>query len=132
LVFRTTSNIANVDIRHETRTAGKSGYTLKKLLSLWLNGFTSFSVKPLRIATVIGFVCSAVGFLFAIYTVVDRILNPDIPAGYSALASMQLFIGGVIMIILGVTGEYIGRIYISINNAPQYVIKESTEKSNEE
>ena len=129
LVFRTTSNFANVDIRHEHRREGKSGYTFKKLLTLWLNGFTSFSVKPLRLATVIGFICSAVGFAFTVYTIIDRILNPEIPAGYSALASMILFIGGVIMIMLGVIGEYIGRLYISVNKAPQYVIKESTDET---
>jgi len=129
LIFRTTSNCVNVDIKHEHRREGKSGYTLKKLLSLWLNGFTSFSVKPLRLATIIGFICSAVGFAFTVYTIIDRILNPEIPAGYSALASMILFIGGVIMIMLGVIGEYIGRLYISINKAPQYVIKESTDET---
>jgi undecaprenyl-phosphate 4-deoxy-4-formamido-L-arabinose transferase len=125
LVFRTTSNIANADIQHEVRVTGKSGYTLNKLLSLWLNGFTSFSVKPLRIATVIGFVCAVIGFLLVIYTVVDRFMNPDMPAGYSALASMQLIIGGVLMIILGVIGEYLGRAYISLSKSPQYVIRDS-------
>jgi len=126
LIFRATTNCANVDIKHEHRTEGKSGYTLSKLLSLWLNGFTSFSVKPLRIATVFGFICSFAGFALTLYTIIDRIINPDLPAGYSALASMVLFIGGVIMIMLGVVGEYIGRIYISLNKAPQYIIKEST------
>jgi len=125
LIFRTTNNCANVDIQHEYRTEGKSGYTLKKLFSLWLNGFTSFSVKPLRIATILGFICSIVGFAVIVYTVIDRILNPDMPAGYSALASMVLFIGGITMIMLGVIGEYIGRAYISINKSPQYVIKDS-------
>jgi len=128
LVFRTTINCANVDIKHEHRMEGKSGYTFKKLMTLWLNGFTSFSIKPLRLATILGFICSAVGFAFTVYTIVDRIINPDLPAGYSALASMILFIGGVIMIMLGVIGEYIGRLYISINKAPQYIIKDTTDK----
>jgi len=127
LIFRATTNCANVDIEHEYRTDGKSGYTFKKLISLWLNGFTSFSVKPLRIATVLGLICSAVGFAVIIYTVIDRILNPDMPAGYSALASMILFIGGITMIMLGVIGEYIGRMYISLNKAPQYIISDATD-----
>jgi len=126
LIFRTTNNCANVDINHEHRTEGKSGYTLKKLFSLWLNGFTSFSIKPLRMATVLGFICSIIGFAAIVYTIIDRILNPDMPAGYSALASMVLFIGGITMIMLGVIGEYLGRAYISINKSPQYVIKDST------
>ena len=132
LIFRTTNNCANVDIQHEYRTEGKSGYTLKKLFSLWLNGFTSFSVKPLRIATVLGFICSIVGFAVIVYTVIDRILNPDMPAGYSALASMVLFIGGITMIMLGVIGEYLGRAYISLNKSPQYVIKDSTTEADNE
>jgi len=127
LIFRTTHNCANVDIQHEYRTEGKSGYTLSKLLSLWLNGFTSFSVKPLRVATVLGLICSAIGFLVIVYTLIERFfINPDIPAGYSALASMILFIGGITLIMLGVIGEYIGRMYISLNKSPQYVIKDST------
>ena len=128
LIFRTTNNCANVDIRHEHRTEGKSGYTLKKLFSLWINGFTSFSVKPLRIATVLGFICSIAGFAFIVFTIIDRILNPDLPAGYSALASMVLFIGGITMIMLGIIGEYLGRAYISLNKSPQYVIRDSTDE----
>jgi len=127
LIFRTTYNCVNVTIKHEHRVTGKSGYTLKKLLSLWLNGFTSFSVKPLRIATIMGFICSVAGFIFIIYTFIERILNPELPAGYAITISVLLFIGGIIMIILGIVGEYIGRLYISMNKAPQYVIKDSTD-----
>jgi undecaprenyl-phosphate 4-deoxy-4-formamido-L-arabinose transferase len=126
LIFRTTTNCANVNIEHEHRIEGESGYTISKLISLWLNGVTSFSIKPLRIATVFGFICSVIGFAVIVYTVIDRIINPDMPAGYSALASMILFIGGITMIMLGVIGEYIGRSYISLNKSPQYVIKDST------
>ena len=124
LVLRATRNITNVEVNHREREEGKSGYTLKKLLSLWMNGFTAFSVIPLRIATSIGVICACAGFGYGVYTVVKRLLNPDVPAGFSALMSMLVFIGGMIMILLGMIGEYIGRIYISMNNSPQYVIKE--------
>jgi len=127
LIFRTTHNCINVIIKHENRRAGKSGYTLGKLFSLWLNGFTSFSVKPLRIASIIGFICSVIGFIFIIYTFIERILNPELPAGYAVTVSAILLIGGIIMVMLGIVGEYIGRLYISINKAPQYVIKDSTD-----
>ena len=104
---------------------GKSGYSFKKLVSLWLNGFTSFSVRPLRIATLIGFIVAALGFFYGIYTIIQKLLNPSTPAGWSSIMSAILFIGGTIMLILGMIGEYIGRIYICLNNSPQYVIKDS-------
>lgn len=124
LVLRATKNIANVEVKHRSRAEGTSGYTLKKLLGLWFNGFTAFSIKPLRIATVIGVMCAGGGFLYGIYTIVKRLLLPDIQAGFSALMSMLVFMGGMIMLMLGMIGEYIGRIYISMNNSPQYVIRE--------
>ncbi len=124
LVLRATRNIANVKVQHREREIGSSGYTFKKLLALWVNGFTAFSVQPLRIATCIGAGCAGIGFIYGIYTIIKRIVLPDIPAGYSALMSAMMFFGGMIMVLLGILGEYIGRIYISLNSAPQYVIRE--------
>ena len=124
LVLRATKNITNVSVNHREREEGTSGYTLKKLLNLWFNGFTAFSVKPLRIATAIGCGCAGIGFLYGLYTIVKRFINPAVPMGFSALMSAIVFFGGMIMILLGMIGEYIGRIYISLNNSPQYVIRE--------
>ncbi|MCD7863949.1 MAG: glycosyltransferase family 2 protein [Lachnospiraceae bacterium] len=124
LVLRATRNIANVKVTHREREVGSSGYTFKKLVTLWINGFTAFSVQPLRIATCIGAGCAGVGFIYGLYTIIKRIILPDIPAGYSALMSALMFFGGMIMVLLGILGEYIGRIYISLNSAPQYVIRE--------
>ncbi len=124
LVLRATKNIANVEVTHREREVGVSGYTLGKLLGLWFNGFTSFSIKPLRIATAMGCLTACGGFLYGIYTVVKKFINPDVPIGFSALMAALVFIGGMIMLMLGMIGEYIGRIYISLNNSPQYVIKE--------
>ena len=124
LVLRSTGNIANVSVNHRERESGASGYTVKKLLGLWLNGFTAFSVKPLRIATGIGAFSAVVGFLYGIYTIVKRMINPDVPMGFSSTMAAIVFFGGMIMLMLGLIGEYIGRIYISLNNSPQYVIRE--------
>lgn len=124
LVLRTTKNIVNVPINHEERKEGKSGYTLVKLLNLWMNGFTAFSVKPLRIATGVGAVTSAVGVLFIIFTIVKKLMQPDLVPGYSSLMAVLLFIGGMLMVMLGLIGEYVGRIYICINASPQFVIGE--------
>lgn len=124
LVLRATKNITNVIVNHRDREEGSSGYTLKKLLGLWFNGFTAFSVKPLRIATGIGGVCAAIGFSYGIYTIVKRLIKPDVPMGFSSTMAALVFFGGMIMLMLGLIGEYIGRIYISLNNSPQYVIRE--------
>ena len=124
LVLRATKNITNVAVCHREREEGSSGYTLKKLLGLWFNGFTAFSVKPLRIATTLGVGCAGMGFLYGIYTIIKRLVNPNVPMGFSALMAAVVFFGGMIMIMLGLIGEYVGRIYISMNNSPQYVIRE--------
>ena len=130
LVLRTTKNIVNVDINHRERELGTSGYTLKKLLTLWFNGFTAFSVKPLRIATATGAACAAFGFLYAIYTVIKKIFirPPELVTGFSALMSAVMFMGGMLMLMVGLAGEYIGRMYITMNNSPQYVVREVIEK----
>lgn len=124
LVLRATKNIANVEVNHRERQEGSSGYTLKKLLGLWFNGFTAFSVKPLRIATCIGVLSAMAGFLYGLYTIVKRLINPQVPMGFSSTMAAIVFFGGMVMIMLGMIGEYIGRIYISLNNSPQYVIRE--------
>ncbi len=125
LILAATKNITSVPVNLRERASGKSGYTLRKLFSLWLNGFTAFSVKPLRIASVLGFICATLGFAYGIYTVINRFINPNVPMGYSSMMAAILFVGGMIMLMLGLIGEYVGRIYISINNSPQYVIKET-------
>ena len=126
LVLRTTKNIINVDVEHRDRQAGVSGYTIGKLLNLWFNGFTAFSVKPLRIATVTGAGCAFLGFAYGIYTIIKKIFinPPDLVTGFSALMSVLVFMGGMMMLMLGLLGEYMGRMYISMNNSPQFVIRE--------
>lgn len=124
LVLRATKNITNVSVNHREREEGTSGYTIKKLLGLWFNGFTAFSVKPLRLATCVGGFSAVVGFIYGFYTIIKKFINPDVPMGFSSTMAAIVFFGGMIMLMLGLIGEYIGRIYISLNNSPQYVIRE--------
>ena len=123
LVFRSTKSIANVYVNHRDRLEGTSGYSFLKLFKLWMNGFTAFSVIPLRASSLIGVICAILGFIFGIVTIVRKLLYPGISIGWSSTVSIMLFMGGLIMLMLGMIGEYIGRIYISLNNSPQYVIK---------
>lgn len=124
LVLRTTKKISNVPVNHREREVGQSGYTLRKLLGLWFNGFTAFSTKPLRIATIGGSVFAMFGFLYGIYTIIKKFVNPAVPIGFSSIMSAIMFIGGVMMLMLGLIGEYIGRMYICMNNAPQFVVRD--------
>lgn len=127
LMLRTTQNACNVDVSHRERLSGRSGYSLRKMIELWLNGFTSFSIKPLRLMSWIGMIVAMVGFIFGVWIIVKKIIDPGISAGYSSIMSVNLFMFGVLFFFMGLLGEYIGRIYISLNKAPQFVIKNYVE-----
>lgn len=124
LLYRATHNVANVEVHHRARAQGSSGYTLHKLIRLMLNEMTSFSVKPLRVATIAGLLVGGMGFLWMLFIIGRKIFVPTVDSGYSSLMATILFLGGLQLITVGLLGEYIGRIYISLNNSPQYVIKE--------
>lgn len=124
LVLRTTNKITNVRVDHREREIGTSGYTIGKLFALWFNGFTAFSIKPLRVATFTGGFSAIIGFLYGAYTIIKKLVNPNVVIGFSSLMSAIVFFGGIMMLMLGIIGEYIGRIYISMNNSPQYVVRE--------
>lgn len=124
LILRSTNNITNVEVSHRNRTEGNSGYTLKKLLALWINGFTSFSVKPLRIASYIGGVSAFVGAVYLLYVILLYLISNTAPLGWSTLIGVTLIMGGLTLVMLGLIGEYIGRIYMCINKSPQYIIRD--------
>ena len=132
LLLRTTKNIGNVPVDHRERAIGRSGYTFRKLLHLWINGFTAFSVVPLRMATLCGFFCAFFGFCGVLWCIINKFVRPDVPMGYSSMMTTIVFIGGILMLMLGMIGEYIGRTYICINKAPQYVIRTTTTESQNE
>lgn len=124
LILRTTSDIVNVEMEQRERFSGDSTFTFFKMLGMWINGLTAFSIKPLRISSLIGSTCAVAGFVFGIITIIRKIVSTNISVGWSSIISIMLFIGGLIMLMLGMIGEYLGRIYISLNKSPQYVIKE--------
>ena len=128
LVLRSTKRVANVPVRHRDRETGSSGYTLAKLLSLWMNGFTSFSVKPLRIATYCGASAALIGFIYLIVILIKHFVDSSIPEGWASTMALMLLLGGIILLVLGMIGEYIGRIYMCINASPQYVERQVIRK----
>lgn len=128
MVWAITNKTSFVSIEHGYRYGGESGYDLKKSISLWLNGVTSFSVKPLRLASLCGIIFSVVGFIIGVITIIDKLIHPEIEAGWTSTFAMLIFIGGFIMLFLGLIGEYIGRGYLIDNNIPQYVIRDVIKK----
>lgn len=128
LILRSTNRIANAVIEHREREVGETTYTFAKLLGLWLNGFTAFSVKPLRMASFLGVLFAAFGFLFVMYILIATLFFGATTQGWASLMSMLLIIGGTLMMMIGLLGEYVGRIYLNGNRAPQFVIRETTEK----
>jgi glycosyltransferase involved in cell wall biosynthesis len=129
LVLRSTNHIGKIEVVHEERVAGKSGYTFKKLFALWVNSFINFSIMPLRIMTIAGFVFAALAFLLGIEIIFERIFNwnPLMPTGYAMLAVLLSFFSGVQLIAIGLAGEYLGRMFLFQNKKPQYVIRKRVE-----
>ncbi|MBQ9211594.1 MAG: glycosyltransferase family 2 protein [Clostridia bacterium] len=131
LALQTTTRIINVPVDHLPRAEGESGYSVFSLLRLWTNAFTSFSVKPLRIATMVGFVTAFAGLVVGLILVIMKLRGMDFNEGWTSLVALMLFLFGVLMAMLGLVGEYVGRIFISINRRPQYVIEFDTEREAE-
>ena len=125
LLLRTTRDIVNVTMEERKRISGSTTFTFSKMLRMWMNGLTAFSIKPLQLSSIIGLICAIAGFIFGAFTIIRKLTCPNIVAGWSSIISIMLFIGGLIMLMLGMLGEYIGRIYICINNSPQYVIHDT-------
>ncbi|MBQ9273023.1 MAG: glycosyltransferase, partial [Mogibacterium sp.] len=122
LFLRTTQNISCVPIEHHERVYGTSNYTLSKLIHLWSN-IVGFSVVPLRIARHIGFVLSAGGLLGALWVLIRKLLHPNMQLGYASTMVAIFFFAGVILLFLGLIGEYVGRMFLCMGSAPQYVVK---------
>ena len=103
---------------------GKSNYNIFKLVSLWLSVLTNFSIVPLRISTITGFLLTIVSFFSILIVIIMKLINPSTASGWSSLISVLLFFSGVQFIVLGLLGEYIGRSYLNLNKKPQYVVRE--------
>lgn len=104
------------------RFAGTTKYPLRKMLKLAWDGITSFSNKPLKVAAYLGFALSLLSFVYLLIIVVSKLLGKSTVPGWASIAVINLFFNGIILIILGVMGEYIGRIYDEAKNRPLYIV----------
>lgn len=116
-------NQIGVEYDRDARYAGTSKYTLRKMLRLALAGYIGFSVMPLRMATWLGFLSAGVGFVIAVWALVTKIMNIPSPRGWASTLSVILFVGGVQLLMLGVIGEYLGRVYDEVRRRPLYIVR---------
>lgn len=123
-LYSMTTKVANIDTEQRRRREGTSGYNLRKLISLTLISLTNYTVVPLRIIDVIGFVSAGLGFLYGIILIIKRLFTKTYVAGYTSNMVLILILGGLILISLGLVGEYIGRVYMLLSNKPQYIVRE--------
>src|SRR6476646_5913071 len=123
LIFQVTQNVGTVRVRHVGRTQGASGYSLRKLMRLWISMLVNVSVVPLRLMTLAGLITSAFGFLAIIEVVFEHMLHQT-PTGWSSLMAAMLLLSGTQLLLLGILGEYVGRIYLGISEKPQSVVRE--------
>ncbi len=126
LILRATSSISSVVVEHKARPEGRSNYTLGRLVTLWLNMFVNFSIRPMRAISLLGICTSAASFILAVVFLIDKIRHPATPAGWASLALLVLFLGGIQTMALGIIGEYIGKNYLDRNGTPQWTIKTIT------
>jgi undecaprenyl-phosphate 4-deoxy-4-formamido-L-arabinose transferase len=122
LIFQITQNAGAVSVRHVGRGQGRSGYTFRKLVRLWMSMLVNFSVLPLRLMTFAGMVTSALGFLAVIEVLLEHLLRRN-PTGWSSLMAAILLLSGTQLLLLGIMGEYVGRIYLGISDKPQSVVR---------
>ncbi|MDQ6912055.1 MAG: glycosyltransferase family 2 protein [Verrucomicrobiota bacterium] len=122
LIFQVTQNVGVVKVRHDSRRSGKSGYTPRKLLRLWISMLTNASVMPLRVATLLGVAMSFVGFVAFVGVLITHFVEQQ-PLGWGSLMAAELLFSGTQLLLLGVVGEYIGRNYLYVSEKPQSVVR---------
>lgn len=107
------------------RNAGCTKYSVRRLIKLALDGFVSFSTVPLRLASWIGALTSGLGFILALWAMGSALFLQKVPPGWASLAVMLLFFGGIQLLVLGIIGEYVGRIFEEVKNRPQFLVAAS-------
>jgi glycosyltransferase involved in cell wall biosynthesis len=123
LIMQVTRRIDSIEVRHFPRMEGRSNYTLTRLVRLWLNLATSFSLVPLRLAIFAGAVMAALGVIGAVATIVEALFLNETPTGWASTMVVLLLVGGVQSMILGVLGEYVGRTFLTANGKPQGAVR---------
>jgi undecaprenyl-phosphate 4-deoxy-4-formamido-L-arabinose transferase len=131
LFLTITSSMANVSCEKRNRLSGDSNYSFLKLVMIWLNALTFFSIAPLRIASITGGIVAMLGMIYMIYLIIFKLIYGNLLIGYSSIMSVILFTGGMLMMMIGIVGEYIGRLSSNLNSLPQSVVKQTINVKND-
>lgn len=123
-ILRVTDKIGDFQTGHRMRRMGKSTYTFSKRVLLWLNGFTSFSVAPLRLGALTGVIIALIGLVLVALALVNWLTQPDLPPGYTSVFSAVMILGGMNLTLISLIGEYLSRIYLTVAGVPKYVVQE--------
>jgi undecaprenyl-phosphate 4-deoxy-4-formamido-L-arabinose transferase len=125
LILQVTRRVGSLEVQHLPRAEGRSNYTLRRLVRLWLNMFVNFSIIPLRFSALMGFLTSIIGLSWAVFTIIEAIRGRP-PEGWASLMVAVLLLSGVQLMLLGVVGEYVGRVFLTANGKPQYVVRDAS------
>lgn len=123
LIMQVTQKVGSLEVEHLPRAQGRSNYTIRRLVRLWMNLFFNFSIMPLRLSVLLGFIMSGLGVLGAVITIIEAILRRP-PEGWASLMVAVLLLSGIQLILIGVVGEYLGRVFLTANRKPQYLVRE--------
>ena len=123
MLSQATNRISSLNVKHTEREVGSSGYNMRRLVRLWLVILTSFSLMPLRIASLVGICTALIGALSLIYLLTSSLFGGIEVAGWLSVISAILFFGGIQCLLLGLLGEYVGRIYLTVYGKPQAYVR---------
>ena len=123
LILQVTQNLGSLEVQHAERTAGQSGYTLRRLVRLWASTFVNFSVMPLRLATLLGLIMAIVGLTGLAVVFYLRVTDRGPDYGWGSLMGALLVFSGTQLVMLGLIGEYVGRMFLTVNRRPQSVVR---------
>jgi undecaprenyl-phosphate 4-deoxy-4-formamido-L-arabinose transferase len=124
LIYRVTRNIGQIPVEHRASLAGSSRYTLRRLVRLWLNMFLNFSIKPLRLSIYVGLLTSCLSVVALVAIVIDRLwITPNVTLGVPTVLGTIVLLAGIQLMILGLIGEYLGRLYLDQTGTPQFVVR---------
>ena len=123
LILQATQSIGRLQVTHLPRAEGRSNYTVRRLVRLWINMFVNFSVMPLRVATLAGIAFSALGGMATIWVVIEALFWQT-PEGWGSTMAAILLLSGVQLSILGIAGEYLGRLFLTANRKPQFIVRD--------
>ena len=123
LLMQVTQRLDSIEVKHFARVEGRSNYTVRRLVRLWLNLATNFSVLPLRLAIFAGVAMGILGLVAAAWVIVEAMFG-ETPSGWASLMTVVLLVAGVQFLVMGVMGEYVGRAFMSANGKPQGVVRQ--------